>query len=125
MIWACRFPTTETRSVGTPRGAADQRDVNGERRGSALAPAQGVGGVHQRGDPARRREDRSCGAPLWGKDARRKKSLPYPSRHTVIESPHPSPQAARRGFFGSKPFGGANHALLAAGREEIDWSLTE
>jgi uracil-DNA glycosylase len=62
---------------------------------------------------------------LWGEEARRKKSLIDTSRHTVIESTHPSPQAARKGFFGSKPFTRANYALLAAGREEIDWSLTE
>jgi uracil-DNA glycosylase len=62
---------------------------------------------------------------LWDKDARRKKALIEASRHTVIESTHPSPQAARKGFFGSKPFSRANYALLAAGREEIDWKLTD
>jgi uracil-DNA glycosylase len=62
---------------------------------------------------------------LWGKDARRKKTLIDTSRQTVIESTHPSPQAARKGFFGSRPFSRANHALIAAGREEIDWRLTE
>jgi uracil-DNA glycosylase len=62
---------------------------------------------------------------LWGEDARRKKELIDTSRHTVIESPHPSPQSAHKGFFGSKPFRRANHALVARGREEIDWRLTE
>ncbi len=36
---------------------------------------------------------------------------------------HPSPQSANKGFFGSKPFSRANDALLAAGREAIDWTL--
>jgi len=62
---------------------------------------------------------------LWGEEARRKKALIYTSRHTVIESPHPSPQAAHKGFFGSKPFSRANHALIAADREAVDWRLTE
>jgi uracil-DNA glycosylase len=61
---------------------------------------------------------------LWGKDAWRKKVLIDTSRHTVIESSHPSPQAAHKGFFGSKPFSGANDALIAAGRGGIDWRLT-
>jgi len=62
---------------------------------------------------------------LWGKEARRKKALIDTSRHTVIESPHPSPQSAHKGFFGSKPFSRANCALVAAGPEGIDWRLTE
>jgi uracil-DNA glycosylase len=62
---------------------------------------------------------------LWGEDAQRKKALIDTSRHTVIEAPHPSPQSAYKGFFGSKPFSRANHALIAAGREGIDWRLTE
>ncbi len=62
---------------------------------------------------------------LWGKDAQRKKKLIDSPRHTVICSPHPSPQSACRGFFGSKPFSRANHVLVAAGRGGIDWRLTE
>ncbi len=60
---------------------------------------------------------------LWGNPARRKASLIDQSRHVVIESPHPSPLSAHRGFFGSKPFSRANQALIAAGREPVDWSL--
>jgi len=62
---------------------------------------------------------------LWGKEARRKKTLIETPPHTVIESPHPSPQSAYRGFFGSKPFSRANYALIAAGREAVDWRLTD
>ncbi|WP_436792689.1 uracil-DNA glycosylase [Actinospongicola halichondriae] len=60
---------------------------------------------------------------LWGASARRKKALVDSSRHTIIESPHPSPLSAHRGFFGSKPFSRANEALLAAGREPVDWCI--
>ena len=55
--------------------------------------------------------------------ARKKKAIVDTSRHTVIESPHPSPLSAHRGFFGSKPFSRANAALEAAGREPVDWCL--
>ncbi|NND74613.1 MAG: uracil-DNA glycosylase [Ilumatobacter sp.] len=61
---------------------------------------------------------------LWGNAARRKTELIDTSRHTVIESPHPSPFSARNGFFGSRPFSRANDALLAAGRPAVDWDLT-
>lgn len=60
---------------------------------------------------------------LWGAAARRKKDLVDTSRHTIIESPHPSPLSAHRGFFGSRPFSRANEALVAAGREPVDWRL--
>ena len=60
---------------------------------------------------------------LWGSYARRKKALIDTSRHAVIESPHPSPLSAHRGFFGSRPFSRANEALVAAGREPVDWTI--
>jgi uracil-DNA glycosylase len=60
---------------------------------------------------------------LWGASARRKKSFIDISRHTVIESAHPSPLSAHNGFFGSRPFSRANAALEAAGLVPIDWGL--
>ena len=60
---------------------------------------------------------------LWGANARRKKSLIDTSRHTIIESAHPSPLSAHHGFFGSRPFSRINSALERAGRSAIDWSL--
>ena len=60
---------------------------------------------------------------LWGSTARKKKALIDLDRHFVIESPHPSPLSAHRGFFGSKPFSQVNAALTAAGRSPVDWSL--
>jgi len=41
----------------------------------------------------------------------------------LIESPHPSPLSAYRGFFGSKPFRKTNQELISLGLEPIDWSL--
>lgn len=60
---------------------------------------------------------------LWGSYARQKKALIDRSKHTVIESPHPSPLSAHRGFFGSRPFSKANEALVAAGRDPVDWRI--
>lgn len=60
---------------------------------------------------------------LWGAYARKKKSLIDRSRHTIIESPHPSPLSAHNGFFGTKPFSRTNAALVANGQPPIDWSL--
>lgn len=60
---------------------------------------------------------------LWGSSARKKRHLVDTDRHTVIESPHPSPLSANRGFFGSRPFSRANRALAEAGREPVDWCI--
>ena len=43
--------------------------------------------------------------------------------HAVIESAHPSPLSARKGFFGSRPFTRTNNLLVEAGRETVDWAL--
>jgi uracil-DNA glycosylase len=60
---------------------------------------------------------------LWGSYARKKRALIDASRHTIIESPHPSPLSAHNGFFGSHPFSRANEALVAHGQPPIDWTL--
>jgi uracil-DNA glycosylase len=62
---------------------------------------------------------------LWGSSARQKRSLVDTARHVVIESAHPSPMSAHRGFFGSRPFSRANEALEEAGRDPVDWSLPD
>ncbi len=62
---------------------------------------------------------------LWGSFARQKRALITGPQHTVIESPHPSPLSAHRGFFGSRPFSRANEALVEAGREPVDWALPD
>lgn len=60
---------------------------------------------------------------LWGNNARSKKKLIDTSRHYIIESAHPSPLSASRGFFGSKPFSKVNDILINLGKEPIDWQI--
>jgi uracil-DNA glycosylase len=60
---------------------------------------------------------------LWGGYARRKQALIDRTRHTIIESAHPSPLSAHNGFLGSRPFSQANAALEAHGQQPIDWTL--
>ena len=60
---------------------------------------------------------------LWGAHARKKRALVSTDRHVVLESPHPSPFSAASGFFGSRPFSRANEALVAAGRDPVEWCL--
>ena len=59
---------------------------------------------------------------LWGRDAQR--LAPLLEGTAVIESAHPSPLSASRGFFGSKPFSRVNDLLVAQGAAPIDWQLT-
>ncbi|WML89277.1 uracil-DNA glycosylase [Thiothrix lacustris] len=61
---------------------------------------------------------------LWGGHAQKKAALIDASRHLIIQSAHPSPLSARRGFFGSKPFSRANAFLQTQGREGIDWRIS-
>lgn len=58
---------------------------------------------------------------LWGNDAR--KLAPMLKGVPVVESAHPSPLSASRGFFGSRPFSRANEAFEAQGASPIDWRL--
>ena len=60
---------------------------------------------------------------LWGNFARSKKSLITNSKHYVIESAHPSPLSASRGFFGSKPFSKTNNFLRENNIKEIDFRV--
>lgn len=62
---------------------------------------------------------------LWGAYARKKIGLIDQTRHIVIESAHPSPLSAHRGFFGSRPFSKINTALREAGESEIDWQIKD
>lgn len=58
---------------------------------------------------------------LWGRDAQ--SLAPRLGAVPRIESAHPSPLSASRGFFGSRPFSRANDALRAQGAEPVDWAL--
>lgn len=58
---------------------------------------------------------------LWGNYARSKKVFITNKKHYVIESNHPSPLSANRGFFGSKPFSKTNNFLIKNGYKPIKW----
>ncbi|HNA98526.1 MAG TPA: uracil-DNA glycosylase, partial [Marmoricola sp.] len=58
---------------------------------------------------------------LWGRDAQSLK--PMLDGIPLIESAHPSPLSAHRGFFGSRPFTRVNELLEQQGAQPIDWAL--
>lgn len=58
---------------------------------------------------------------LWGRDARNAKSLL--GNYPCVESAHPSPLSASRGFFGSRPFSRANELLVQQGAAPVNWQL--
>ncbi|WP_421869133.1 uracil-DNA glycosylase [Marinoscillum sp.] len=58
---------------------------------------------------------------LWGAYAQRKGAVIDANKHYVIQSAHPSPFAAHKGFFGSKPFSKTNEYLALNGKDVINW----
>lgn len=60
---------------------------------------------------------------LWGNNAIKKKELITNSNHLILESVHPSPLSASRGFFGTKPFSKTNDFLTASNKTPIDWQI--
>ncbi len=66
--------------------------------------------------------DGPLAAILWGRDAQSLKGMlgPVP----WVESVHPSPLSAHRGFFGSRPFTRVNRMLVEQGADPVDWSLS-
>ena len=62
---------------------------------------------------------------LWGSDARSKKKLITNKKHLIIESAHPSPLSAYRGFFGSKPFSNPNDFLIKNNINPINWKIKD
>ncbi|MDX1795930.1 MAG: uracil-DNA glycosylase [Hydrogenovibrio sp.] len=60
---------------------------------------------------------------LWGAYAQKKGKFIDREKHLVLESPHPSPLSAYRGFFGSKPFSKSNTYLQNIGKSPINWQL--
>ncbi len=69
------------------------------------------------------RQDRPMVFILWGRPAQMKKAMLHNPRHLILESPHPSPLSAFRGFFGSRPFSKTNAFLEKNGLEPIDWQI--
>ncbi|MBO7593427.1 MAG: uracil-DNA glycosylase [Salinivirgaceae bacterium] len=58
---------------------------------------------------------------LWGSYAQQKAAMVDRSRNLVLESVHPSPLSAARGFFGNHHFSRANQYLIEHGKEPIEW----
>lgn len=60
---------------------------------------------------------------LWGNHAKSKKKLIKNEKHLIIESVHPSPLSASRGFFGTKPFSKTNEFLRENGLQAPSWRV--
>jgi uracil-DNA glycosylase len=60
---------------------------------------------------------------LWGSYAQKKGAIVDRDRHLMLQSPHPSPLSASRGFFGNHHFSRANSYLESKGKRAIDWQL--
>jgi len=58
---------------------------------------------------------------LWGSYAQRKAAFIDPEHNLILQSPHPSPLSAHRGFFGNKHFSKANEYLISKGLSPIQW----
>lgn len=67
--------------------------------------------------------DQPLVAILWGRDAGTLKPMLAGGRCSAIESPHPSPLSASRGFFGSRPFSRTNNLLAGMDADPVDWRL--
>lgn len=62
---------------------------------------------------------------LWGTDARNKKYLITNKKHLILESAHPSPLSAYKGFFGTRPFSKTNAFLIKNNIKPIDWKIKD
>ena len=62
---------------------------------------------------------------LWGRPAREKKSMITNPEHYIIESAHPSPLSASKGFFGTRPFSRVNNFLTSVGETPINWQIPD
>jgi uracil-DNA glycosylase len=82
-------------------------------RGWEAVTEQAITSLAKRGGP--------LVAILWGRDAQGLKPMlgPVP----WVQSPHPSPLSASRGFFGSRPFSQVDALLREQGGEPVDWRL--
>lgn len=96
---------------------------------SSLSVPAGVAGGHAGigwerlvGDILRRLSDRPRAFLLWGARARACRALVRGGGHLFIETAHPSPLSAGRGFFGSRPFSRVNRWLESRGEAPVRWS---
>ncbi|MFD4292670.1 uracil-DNA glycosylase [Rhodococcus sp. NPDC058505] len=89
------------------------------RKGWEEVTEQAIRALVDRTDPSGRR--RPLVAVLWGRDAGTLK--PMLGDTPVVESAHPSPLSASRGFFGSRPFSRVDRLLEDQGEKPVDWRL--
>ncbi|OKJ06677.1 uracil-DNA glycosylase [Kitasatospora sp. CB01950] len=90
------------------------RQTNGHRgKGWEAVTEQAIKALAARGGP--------LVAILWGRDAQELR--PWLGQVPSIESSHPSPYSADRGFFNSRPFSRANDLLVRQGGQPVDWRL--
>lgn len=89
----------------------------GEAKGHA-----GLGWQHLTAQVLDRLSDRPRAYLLWGAGAHKAAQGVDPTRNLKIETAHPSPLSARRGFFGSRPFSRTNAWLQARGARAINWA---
>ena len=119
----CDLPATGDLSPWTEQGVMLLNRVLTVRAGEA-GSHRGIGWERVTEQALRSLNDRvnkPLAAVLWGNDA--KSATEFLSNSVVIESAHPSPLSASRGFFGSRPFSKVNTALVKAGQTPINWSL--
>lgn len=98
---------------------------------SALTVPAGEAGAHAKlgwsllvEQVLQRLDDHPRACLLWGKHAQKLGAHLHNPDHLRIETAHPSPLSARRGFFGSRPFSLVNDWLIARGDTPIDWTGT-
>lgn len=98
---------------------------------TALSVVAGSAGAHDKfgWDPLidqilARTAKRPTAYVLWGAKAQKRAAGITDTHHLKIETAHPSPLSARRGFFGSKPFSRVNAWLVANGQSPINWAGT-
>ena len=60
---------------------------------------------------------------MWGSCAKQKEALITNPNHYILQTVHPSPLSAYRGFFGCKHFSKANEILIKNGETPIDWQI--
>src|SRR6478752_1004556 len=109
--WADRGVMLLNRSLTVEPGASNSH----RGRGWEPITEQAIRALAARGGP--------CVAILWGSDAR--KLAPMLAPIPAVESAHPSPLSAYRGFLGSRPFSRTNALLAEQGAPPVDWRLPE
>ena len=119
----CDLPATGDLSPWAEQGVMLLNRVLTLRSGEA-GSHRGIGWEHVTEQALRAlngRVNKPLVAVLWGNDAKSAKT--FLNNAVVIESAHPSPLSASRGFFGSRPFSKVNTALVEAGQTPINWAL--